>query len=246
VRQITAGLAPEHEVLVADLNWQLQNGLDYYVHHLQPELLVLRGGDRVLTLPWLIAANRAAGRDVVLTPASARLITQAYGDLFTIEADTTVPALADRLAALEPGDPYVLALLRAYPDVPLDTEELGGAVRRLTAGTTVLPLDGVYTVMAGRVGERPLLLRAERRPFRTALDIGGARIDVRMESWLPPDTMRRAGFGHVIVNRRHALTLERGVSVVGLTPGGDVRLTEYASSLFAPVPRLRIRARPGA
>ena len=246
VRQLTAGLEPERALLVADLNWQLQNGLDYYAHHVRPELLVLRGADRALTLPWLIAANLDAGRDIVLTPASARLLARAYGDLFTIEPDTPVPVLAERLDALEPGAPYVLALLRAYPDVPLDTEELAGAVRRLTGGTTLVPADGVYTVMAGLAGKRPVLLRAERRPFRTSLELGDLRVEVRMESWLPPDTMRRAGFGHVIVNRRHVLTVERGVSVVGLDEGGRVRLTEYASSLFAPLPRLRIRARPGA
>jgi hypothetical protein len=58
--------------------------------------------------------------------------------------------------------------------------------------------------------------------------------------------MRRAGFGHVIVNRRHVLTLERGVSLVALGENGDTRLAGYASGLYAPEPRFRIRARPGA
>jgi hypothetical protein len=71
-------------------------------------------------------------------------------------------------------------------------------------------------------------------------------VDVRMESWLPPDTMRRAGFGHVVVNRRHVLTLERGVSLVALGENGETRLAGYASGLYAPEPRFRIRATPGA
>jgi hypothetical protein len=66
-----------------------------------------------------------------------------------------------------------------------------------------------------------------------------------MESWLPPDTMRRAGFGHVIADRHHVLTLERGVSVVALGENGRTRLAGYASGLFAPEPRFRIRAVPG-
>jgi hypothetical protein len=61
-----------------------------------------------------------------------------------------------------------------------------------------------------------------------------------MESWLPADTMRRAGFGHVIANRRHALILERGVSFVALHPDGRPLAAAYASGLFAPLQRYRI------
>jgi hypothetical protein len=59
-------------------------------------------------------------------------------------------------------------------------------------------------------------------------------VDIRMESWLPTDTIRRAGFGHVVVNRQHALTLERGISFVALGPGGG---PIYGSGLLAPIPR---------
>jgi hypothetical protein len=65
-----------------------------------------------------------------------------------------------------------------------------------------------------------------------------------MESWLPADTMRRAGFGHVVANRRHALTLERGVSLVLLGPDGQTRGMAYASGLFAPLPRVLARLAP--
>ena len=70
------------------------------------------------------------------------------------------------------------------------------------------------------------------------------RLDVRMESWLPADTIRRAGFGHVVANRRHVLTLERGVSLVLLGPDGRLRGTHYASGLFAPLPRVLARLAP--
>jgi hypothetical protein len=62
-----------------------------------------------------------------------------------------------------------------------------------------------------------------------------------MESWLPADTIRRAGFGQVIVGRRRMLTLERGVSVLLLRPDGTWVAT-YASSLFAPLGRDRVIA----
>jgi hypothetical protein len=245
---LTSGLDSTRSVLLADLNWQLQNGLDYYNRHLHPDLAQMRGSDRALTLPWLIHDNLASGREVVLTPVTRDLLATAYGSLFEIEPDPlTAPApLAARLAALSKGTPYVLAVLRAYRDVPLDVAELADAVTLLTAGTATVPPDGVYTIMVGRVGERPILVRREQRPFRFAVRVGTVDLDVRMESWLPADTIRRAGFGHVIAGRRHALTLERGVSVVAFGPTGRPLLTTYASGLFAPVPRFRIRPRPAA
>ena len=89
-----------------------------------------------------------------------------------------------------------------------------------------------YTVIVGRVGERPVLVESQDRPYRVGVTIEPFDFDVRMESWLPTDTIRRAGFGHVIVNRRHVLTLERGISFVALGPGGG---PFYESGLFAPI-----------
>ena len=37
-------------------------------------------------------------------------------------------------------------------------------------------------------------------------------VEVRMESWLAADTIRRMGFGHVVAGRHHTLIVERGVS----------------------------------
>ena len=67
--------------------------------------------------------------------------------------------------------------------------------------------------------------------------IGSLKLDVRMESWLPTDTIRRSGFGHIIVNRRHVLAIDRGISLVALAGSGTPLLTEYRSGLFAPVRR---------
>ena len=63
-------------------------------------------------------------------------------------------------------------------------------------------------------------------------------LDVRMESWLPTDTIRRAGFGHVVGNGRHELTIERGISFKAL---GTADIPLYESGLFAPMPQILLR-----
>ncbi len=52
-----------------------------------------------------------------------------------------------------------------------------------------------------------------------------------------------AGFGHVIVNRRHELTLDRGVSFVALDAAGHASLRAWAGGLLAPQPRFIVRPR---
>ena len=64
-----------------------------------------------------------------------------------------------------------------------------------------------------------------------------------MESWLPTDTIRRAGFGHVIVDGRHALTLERGISFMALDGAND---PVYLSGPFAPIQWHILVPRPGS
>jgi hypothetical protein len=248
VKQFTAGLHSESSIYFADLNWQLQNGLDYYTHHLRPDVLAMDPSDRTLTLPWLFASNLSRGRDMVLSPQARRLVETAYGPLYTIDPDPEAsPApLAGRLSTLPGGTVYVLALLRAYNDIPLNTAELADAVSGLTAGTATLPTDRLYTIMAGRTGEPPVMIRSESQPFRVRMTIGTLPLEIRMESWLPVDTMRRAGFGHVIVEHHHVFTLERGVSVVALGPDRRPLVATYASGLFEPPTRFRIRARPSA
>jgi len=82
-----------------------------------------------------------------------------------------------------------------------------------------------------------MFTRAGNRPFRAATALGPLTIDVRMESWLPTDTIRRSGFGHIVVNRQHVLAIDRGISLVVLAASGTPLLTEYRSGLFAPVRR---------
>ena len=246
VERLARGLDPQQRVLVADLNWQVQNGLDYYTHHLRQDVIQVRGGDRILTLPWLIRDNLAIGREVVVLPETKALLDTAYAAALPMEHEDSAPTLDEEVATLPGGTPYALALLQPYIDVPFDRDELLRTVRVLTGGTATIDPAGVYTIMAGVTGARPIIRHEASRPYRLRASLSGLDLDVRMESWLPADTMRRAGFGHVIANRRHALILERGVSFVAFASDGAPRLRAYASGLLAPLPRFHIRPRPGA
>lgn len=241
--QLTRGL-DINALLFADINWQLDNGLDYYTRHLRPDLNIARVSDRVLTLPLLVRDNLAAGQTVWMTPESRRIAESAYGNLFAFSPDSDARPLGARLHVAPSGSLYVMALLAPYRDLPFDAAELADASRRLTGGAATLAEGPSYQVLAGRVGEPPMLDRRQSTPFRTSLPIDAIDVEVRMESWLPADTMRRAGFGHVIIDRRHALTLERGVSVVLLDSRGAVLGVDYASGLFAPLPRVRVQLAP--
>ncbi len=232
----------QRSVLLADVNWQLENGFDYYQHFLHPELNMLRATDAVLTLPFLIRDNLADGRQVFATPAAMAVGQAAYGDALTFDPDPGVdvrPLLA-RIGQLPPGAIYVLAVLEPYPDLSFDVQELTSCSRGLTGGAASLGREQPYTVIAGVAGRRPSLDRRSDRPWRERVRIGDVDLDLRMESWLPADTIRRAGFGQVVANRRHVLILERGVSVVALSPDGQPLTIAYASSLFAPLARYRV------
>ena len=244
---LTAGFGAD-ALLFADVNWQRENGLAYYTRHIRPDLLVASASSRILTLPWLVADNLEAGRAVAMTPESRRVAEAAYGRLFDFDADPQAAPqdLASRLELEAPGTLYVLSQLAPYRDLPYDAGEAAAAAQLLTGGAATLGNGPSYQVLAGRVGERPLVDRRTDRPFRARLVVDGIALDLRMESWLPADTIRRAGFGHVIANRRHVLTLERGISVVLLAPDGSVRQRAYASGLFAPLARVRVgMRRPG-
>ena len=103
--------------------------------------------------------------------------------------------------------------------------------------TPVALEPGDYVVVAGVVGQRPAYVNGEGVPFMRSIDLAGLPVQVRMESWLAADTIRRMGFGHVVAGRHHALIVERGVSFVALDQTGAPQRTGYASSIFAPQPR---------
>jgi hypothetical protein len=236
---LTAGLDDRRAILLTNLNWQSQNGLTYYGLRLHPELAYARMPEVLLYAPALIADNFQIGRDVILTARARADLVSAYGPLIPTrqDSDGTPAGIGDIAAGLAEGTRYTLCLLKPTRDFALDEGELGNAAARLTAGTlTALP-KGDYVAIAGRVGHAAALIAAADRPFRRTVDLDGTRVEIRMESWLAADTIRRMGFGHVIASRRHTLIVERGVSFAAFDTSGAPVRSGYSAGLFAPQKR---------
>ncbi len=115
--RLVAGMDTGREMLGRDLNWQLHNGLDYYVKHTRPDLVVFDLPDTLLSFPFLVSRNAALGRTVLLTDGSAAMVRQLYGGLYDLERDprVPVPSLADRVATLAPGTPLRALRHRGVP-----------------------------------------------------------------------------------------------------------------------------------
>ena len=226
-------------VIGLDANWQAQNAVEYYMRERRPEVVWftsdqfewLTEGDRHARFNRFVSENAAIGRRVIVSARGAQNVLGTPPPRSIEVVNPSYRSFSNRVELLPPGTAYVLAVLRADREYTLDAADLASAWKSLTSGSTV-PDWRQYTIIIGRVGERPVLVEARDRPYRVAVRVDPFDFDVRMESWLPTDTIRRAGFGHVIVNRRHLLTLERGISFVALGGnGGPV----YDSGLFAPI-----------
>ncbi len=244
----TAPRAGADAVYGVDTNWQVQNAFEYFMQERKPdipwfwtgELSWLEQGNVSRRFQEFIGANTQIGRDVLVAPGVySKLRSLGYdGDARDIRLleNPLAPAgsFSDRVKSIRPGTPYAFAILRPDREYPIDTVAVASAWTWLSAGATPLPEQRQFTIAIGRAGALPMFTRSEDRPFRLNAALDGFSFDVRMESWLPTDTIRRAGFGHVIVNRKHVLTLERGVSFVALGPGGGPL---YSSGIYAPIPR---------
>jgi len=240
LEQITTGIDDGREILLTDLNWQIANGLSYYAKVTNPEIAQARMPDVLLYAPALVADNRAIGREVVVTERARTELQSAYGPFIRTALDriTAPPPLTAELAAVPRGTRYVLVALRPSRDqAPLNRTDIGAALRAIAGGRDVdLPQKG-YVAIGGVAGEPPVFVIASDEPFRRSTTIAGAAVEIRMESWLATDTIRRMGFGHVIVSRRHTLIVERGVSFVAFGETGEPIHTAYRSNIFAPQPR---------
>jgi hypothetical protein len=245
--------ARQHEVVYGvDANWQLQNAVEYYMREHRPglpwfvteQLEWLLAPDRVRRFNDFVRANAAIGRTIVVSERTAEKVMDPppsmWPDDYVAHDSGDYLTLGERVERIGAGAIYVLAILRSDREYSLNTRGLADAWRRLAPGV-MMPTLAHYSVVVGRVGERPVLMESQDRPYRVDVRIDAFDIDIRMESWLPTDTIRRAGFGHVIVNRRHALTLERGISFVTVGSGGG---PIYESGLFAPVRRIPIWPTP--
>ena len=240
--QLTDGIDDPHTILLADLNWQLVDGLAYYAKVTRPDLAFAWLSDVLLYAPALVHDNLAMGRDVAVTARARDEISRAYGPLLPAIPDSRVHpyALSELTRGLPAGTRYVLCVLKPTVDYSIDRDDLSAAVRILATVETRLP-DGGYTALAGITGQPPLLVVGSDVPFQKTVQIDGVGVDVRMESWLDFDTIRRMGFGQVVAARQHTLIVERGVSFAAFDRDGRPLRTGYAANLFAPQMRYLIR-----
>jgi hypothetical protein len=242
VERLTLGLSEQHALFVSQLNWQVENAVLYAARFEKPALAWVRLADVGLHFPFLVRDNHQIGRDVVLTAPAAATVAAAYGPLFPLIPDefpsiVRLTSIAGRLAR---GAPYVMALLPPPRDEYVDEDALAETLRTLTGGRPPARQRSVYEVVAGLVGETPVLYRSSSRPFRQQITLEDARFEIRMDSWLPTETFRRGGFGHVIRGRRHVLSLERGLNLVSFDGAGNPQPPYYAAGLYAAQPRFRI------
>jgi hypothetical protein len=133
-----------------------------------------------------------------------------------------------------------LTVLTPPPEERFDENELVAALGSLTRNRPPARARGAFELIAGITGERASVYRASDRPFRMSFNLLDEPFTVRMDSWLPFDTFRRPGFGHVLRGREHVQILERGVNLVWLNRDGRAATPVYAASLFAVKPRYRI------
>jgi hypothetical protein len=239
VAQVAHNVSDDDAILLSQMDWQSENALLYAGRHQRRDLAWTRLADVGNYLPFLINDNHAIGRDVVLTSQAAAAVVAAYGPYFPIVPDDPFPltSLEETAARLPRGTPYVLAILPPVSGETVDTRALDAARRALTGST-----DGErapFAVWAGIVGEPPAFHRTSARPFRADVDLLGDRFTIALESWLPFDTFRRAGFGRVLRGREPVLTIERGASLVWFRKDGS-SATVYGAGLYAPQHRFRI------
>src|SRR5262249_41578386 len=77
--RVAAGVDEQHAVLVSAMDWQSENALLYASRWERPGLAWVRLAEVLPHLPFFVADNRALGRDLVLTGASAGDTISAYG-----------------------------------------------------------------------------------------------------------------------------------------------------------------------
>jgi hypothetical protein len=241
--RVSAGIDERDAVLVSDMDWQSENALLYSSRWERPNVPWVRMAEVAAHFPFFVTDNQAAGRDVVLTSRAAAETLATYGTLFPLIEDESIPApsLTRLVDAIPRGSIYVLCLLAPPREEPFDAAEFDRALQTL-AGDRAAPRTGRRAeVWAGIAGEKPSSYVSGDRPFRAEVNVAGEPFTFRLESWLAMDTFRRAGFGHVLHGRDHALIAERGVSLLWLGNDGETH-TAYTAGLYAPQPRYRIPA----
>jgi hypothetical protein len=240
---LTSGLQDRRGLLLTDMHWQIENGRSYFAERLRPALEFARMPDVLLYAPVLIADNLALGREVAATSRARDELVAAYGPLVATGLDprSASPGLRDLVTALPPGTRYALCVLKPTREFTLDSNAVAEALTILTRGLVRAMPAGQYAVVLGRTGEMPALLAASDDPFTRTVELSGVPTEVRMESWLAADTIRRMGFGHVVAARQHTLIVERGLSFAAFDDSGQPLRVAYDANIFEPQPRYLIK-----
>jgi hypothetical protein len=242
IAQLTAGITDRDALLVSRMDWQLENVLFYTARYLRDDLAWVRLGDVILHWPFLVDDTHRLGRDIVMTADAAADVFAAYGASPTVE-DPSVSAapLTDVAARIPRGMPYVLCILTPPPGYAIDQAALDETITALTGGRTSR-MPAAFEVIAGIAGDAPQIHRSSRHPFTMRFRLLDESLALHLDGWLPFETFRRAGFGHVLRGRTRLLAVERGVSLVWLGRDGRPSPPHYAAGLFAPQPRFRVPA----
>ena len=235
------GLSDQTDLLVARMNWDQENALIYAARFERPDVAWVRLLQVLPHFPRLVADNRSIGRDIVLTADAASTVMAAYDGFFPLVRDDAAPApgLSDSVERIPRGTPYVLTVLAPVGAHRYNAADVERAMRQLAGGRDITPPAAPYEVIAGLSGETPAFRRSSARPFREQTTLLGDRLTIRMDAWLPSDTFRRGGFGHVLRGREPVLFIERGASLVWFSANGSP-VVAYAGGLYAPQPRFRI------
>jgi hypothetical protein len=241
VSRAAAGVTDTNALLLSDMDWQAENALLYSARYERPQLAWRRLGEVLPHLPFLVNDNHAIGRDVVLLGSAAARTTAAYGALFPLAPDSVPPGLAERASAVPVGTPYVMTLLEPTGGQEINAADFDAAVTAVAGPSAPRRSKARYQLWAGITGGTGTIHRQSDRPFRAAFSILGDPFALRIESWLPYETFRRAGFGQVLRGRERVLTIERGVSFVWFDSDGSP-VVSYAAGLYAAQTRLRIPA----
>lgn len=244
VTQLTAGLSDRDALLVSRMDWQLENVLLYTARYRRDDLAWVRLGDVMLHWPFLVDDAHRLGRDVVLTAEAASDVLAAYGPSLPIVEDPAAAGvpLPDAAARIPRGVPYVLCILSPPPGYTLDPAALDETIAALTGGRMPSRAPAAYELIAGVTGELPQIDRSSARPFTMRFAVLDEALTLHLDGWLPFETFRRAGFGHLLRGRERVMTVERGVSLVWFGRDGRPSPPRYAAGLFAPQPRYRLPA----
>lgn len=240
--QLTQDVDERSALLVSKMDWQLENVLLYAGRYERPGVAWVRLDEVLPHFPFLLRDNLAEDRDLIFTVEAASEVRATYGSAFDLMPDRQSPSLLALAEQVPRGAPYVMTWLSpATEGASVDPSDLNAAVNLLARGAPPARTDSGYELWAGLAGDKPVFHRSSPRPFIDRFTIGGDPFLVRMDSWLPGDTFRREGFGHLLRGREPVLWIERGVSLMWVGRSG-APAQAYGAGLYATPARFRISA----